>query len=366
MVRPLYIVGTERDVGKTTTSICLLHLLRQRGYRVGYLKPIGQHMSTFQGRVIHQDARVVANYFGADGVEQVDMAIPIPAGWVEHEVRDLRTGERLARIRAAYQAMASRHDVVIVEGMGNVARGACVGLSAAEICRALGAKALLVCGGGIGRALDDIALCATFLKAHGAELAGVVVNKVWPEKYDRVRAATVGRLRTMGLRPLGTVPYHAEMASPQMRQVHEHLGGQVLGGAQHLGHRVRNTLIAAMDTSHMLRSIQGSTLVISPGDRGDVIAACLRAHLLGGEGSPAVAGLVLTGDYPPEGDLPDRIRNFHLPVLAVKDDTFATAEKIVHTVFKIAPDDRERVELALSLAARHLDVEGILEALGGS
>ena len=56
---PLYIVGTSRNVGKTTTSLGVLHCLRRHGLRVGYIKPLGQHFGSVEGRALHDDARLV-------------------------------------------------------------------------------------------------------------------------------------------------------------------------------------------------------------------------------------------------------------------------------------------------------------------
>ena len=74
-----------------------------------------------------------------------------------------------------------------------------------------------------------------------------------------------------------------------MADVHEQIGGEVVGGREHLSHRVRHTIIAAMDSHHMIRYIEGATLVITPGDRNDSIMAALRADLLGDKDLPAVA-----------------------------------------------------------------------------
>ena len=176
-------------------------------------------------------------------------------------------------------------------------------------------------------------------------------------------AATTAGLAELGIRSYGTVPFKQELSSPTMREVYLHVGGELLGGQEHIDHRVRHTIIAAMESHHMIRFIEGSTLVITPGDRKDTILASLRAHMLGDPDVPAVAGLILTGDFLPEEPVLQLIRSFHLPVIAVKGDTYSTASQIVDTVFKIPPTDRQRIDCAIGLLAKYVEVDAILEAL---
>jgi hypothetical protein len=133
-----------------------------------------------------------------------------------------------------HEALAADSDVVLLEAMGHVAMGSCLGLSAAHIAEKINAQSLLISGGGIGRAIDEISLCRTFVAASGARFMGVIVNKVWPEKYERVRSATAAGLKAMGVATFGAVPYEASLASPTMQQVYHLLGGEILSGAQRL------------------------------------------------------------------------------------------------------------------------------------
>jgi BioD-like phosphotransacetylase family protein len=362
-VKPLYIVGTQRDIGKTTLSIGLVHALRGRGLKVGYLKPLGQRVVSDHGHILHDDARVMAAAVGAAGTAQPDMAVPLPRGAVEKQVADLDTDKLLGKVRQGFDTLAEANDTVIIEAMGHVAMGSCLGLSAADVCRRLGAKALLISGGGIGRAIDEIAMCETFLKAKGAEFLGVVINKVWPEKYTRIRRATTKGLANIGIRSFGTVPYEEDLSAPTMEQVHGLIGGEILSGGENLQQYVRNTIVAAMEASHMVRYLREATLVITPGDRSDNILAALSVQMLGEQTHPPVAGVVLTGGFRPDGTVMRLINDSHLPVILVKEDTYSIASRFRQTVFKITPDDQEKVDLAVCMVAEYVDVDGIVEAL---
>ena len=362
-MKPLYLVGTRRNVGKTTLALGLLHALRQRGLKVGYMKPLGQRVTSDHGHVIHDDARLVASFLGQSRDDQVEMAVPLPSGRVEEEVQDLQTEKLLSKVREGYSALAEPNDLVIVEAMGHVAMGSCLGLSAGDVARELGAKTLLVSGGGVGRAIDNISLCETFLTARGAEFMGVVINQVWPSKYGKVYRATVQGLRNIGIKTYGVVPFEEQLSAPKMEQVYAHIGGEIVAGAEHMDRRVQNTIVAAMEASHMVRYLQRSTLVITPGDRTDNILASLSTQMLGDLADQTIAGLILTGGFRPDGTVMRLVAESHLPVIMVPEDTYSVASKIREAVFKISPDDGERIQWAVCLVSEYVDVDGIVEAL---
>jgi len=363
-VKPIYIVGTQRDVGKTTLSLGLANAFHKRGLSVGYIKPLGQRIKTSEGHVIHDDAQLVYSCLGQSDVTQEDMAIPLPSGRVEEEVKNLRSNKLLEKVMDSYSSLAREHDVVIAEAMGHVAMGSCLGLSAADVARSMGARALLVSGGGIGRTIDEIFLCSTFINARGADFMGVVINQVWREKYDRVKVAVTRGLTNLGITSYGTVPYEKDLASPTMQQVHGVIGGEIIAGKRNMGNRVNNAIVAAMEAEHMVRHLKESTLVIGPGDRSDNILACLSAQMLGDIAESTLAGLILTGGFRPKGTAMRMIEDAQVPVIVSREDTYTVTSKYRNTVFKIRPGDQKRINAALTIVSEYVDVDGIIKALG--
>ena len=366
-MRPLYIVGTRQHVGKTTMTLGLLQAFRDRGLRGAYTKPLGQRISEVNGHPLDSDALVVSALLGADergeGAAGARLAVPLPPGRVERGVGDPRPEELLAQVQAVCRPLVEAHDAVIVESLGHVAAGSCLGVCSAEVARCINARALLVSGGGIGRALDDIALCATFLTARGADLLGVAINKVWPEKYDRVKRATALGLSHMGYACCGVVPYEEQLAQPTMRQVHQLVGGDLVAGEAQLNGRVQHTLVGAMEASHMVRYLARGALVITPGDRSDNILAVLSAHVLGGPHGSGIAGLILTGGFRPEAAIMTMVRDAGLPVILVDEDTYTVASRYRQTVFKMTLTDVEKVKTAVRLVAQYMDVDRLLDEL---
>lgn len=363
-MRPLYIVGTHQHAGKTTLSVGLVCALRGRGLSVGYVKPLGQRVSVVDGEAVHDDALVISQAMGLEHGDSESLIMPLTQGRVEKEIYDLHARESAQRVVEVCEKLRAEHDLVIVEGMGHVAAGSCLQLSAADVARYIDAACVVVGGGGIGRAIDDISLCATFMTSHGARLLGAVVNKVWPEKYARVKEATTRGLATLGIQSLGTVPYDRLLASPTFEQVAEEFGGEILSGRGSLTNRVGNTIVAAMEADHMVNYLKEQTLVITPGDRSDNILAVLSVHMLSKLTKPAVAGIVLTGGFRPAGNVIALMVQSGLPVMLCKEDTYTLAAKMGELIFKLKPGDKERIELAVAVMKEYVDIDGILKGLG--
>jgi len=361
-VRPLCVVGTQRDVGKTTFCLGLIGALRKRGLSVGYTKPLGQRVKTVDGHSVHDDALVISRAMDLDASSAV-MAVPLTRGRVEKEIYNLNSPELADKVTEVCRRLREENDLVLVEGMGHVAMGACLQLSAADVARLIGAGCVLVSGGGIGRAIDQIVLCETFLTARGADMMGAVVNKVWAQKYDRVREATTAGLENLGIRSFGTVPYEDTLSAPTVGQVARELGGEVLAGSDALDNRVGRAIVAAMEPQHMVLYLKDRALVIIPGDRGDNILAILSTYMLAkGSGLP-VSGVVLTGGFRPAGKVMTLLAESGLPAILCREDTCTIAARLREKIFKITPDDRERIETAMRLVDEYVDVDAILEGL---
>ena len=362
-MKPLYITGTQRDVGKTTLSIGLSHKFRQDGLRVGYIKPLGQRVKEIAGQSLHDDAVVISKILGDPSHTQAEMALALPRGQVEKEIFGMHSAELKEKIKKNCEDLNREHDIVIIEGMGHVAMGSCIGVSGADVAQITGAKAVLVTSGGIGKTIDEIALCGDFLVSNGVEFLGAIINKVWPAKYDRIANATTQGLENLGIHSLGVVPFQEELSNPTMRQVLERIGGELIGGQTSLDNIVHNTIVAAMESRHVIGHLKNGTLVITPGDRTDNILAALSANILGDLHETTMAGLLLTGGFRPDATCMRLINDSGLPTILAKEDTYSVGSKFFQTVFKIGPENDNKIHAAAELMGQYVDTDAILASL---
>jgi phosphate acetyltransferase len=111
-----------------------------------------------------------------------------------------------------------------------------------------------------------------------------------------------------------------------------------------------------MEVANFLPRLRSGSLVVTPGDRADVILACFAASLSGA--APQIAGIILTGGLRPSSHVLGLIESLGAtgpPVFGVEDDTFAAATRIGAVRAVIAPTDQRKVASALALFEASID-----------
>jgi dethiobiotin synthetase len=175
-----FVTGTDTEIGKTLVSSALLHALVRRGVRTAAMKPVAAGAELRDGAWHNEDADILA--------AASNVALP-PALATPYLLRDAAAPHiaaaqesvaiEIEHIRACYEQVAARADVVVVEGVG----GFCVPLSTrfdtADLAQMLSLPVVLVVGLRLG-CLNHALLTADAIAARGLKLAGWVANMVDP------------------------------------------------------------------------------------------------------------------------------------------------------------------------------------------
>ena len=210
-----------------------------------------------------------------------------------------------ARILAAHAAFADR-DILLIEGTGHAGVGAVIGLSNAVVAGLLGAPAVIVSEGGVGRPIDEIVLNASLFERFGVTVAGAIVNKVDLDAKPGLARTLERGLARHGIPLLGVLPYRPILSNPTLAMVLEGLHGETIHAGPDLDEVIGGIAIGAMEPEHMLERIGLRSLVIVPGDRTDVIRAIVGARAEGADDGDRALGIVLTGGYRPASGDPRR------------------------------------------------------------
>ena len=75
MCKKIFIAATGQNTGKTTISLSLLHLARQKYKRVGFIKAVGPKCQEFNGCIVDKDAALIARVFGME--EDIRLMSPV-------------------------------------------------------------------------------------------------------------------------------------------------------------------------------------------------------------------------------------------------------------------------------------------------
>jgi BioD-like phosphotransacetylase family protein len=386
-MRQLYLAATGQNRGKTTAALGLLDGFIARGLRTGFLKPVGQRTVIEDGVPADEDAVLVKTVFGLPESYATMSPVHIPRGFTKSYIAGEVVDDLPALIRDAHSAFRG-HDMLLIEGTGHAGVGAVIGLSNAVVASMLGAPAIIISEGGVGRPIDEIVLNAALFASHGVEVAGAIVNKVDLQSQPGIAAVLEGGLAPYGIPLLGVLPVRPILSNPTLGMILDGVHGETIHPGPDLDQVIDGVAIGAMEPGHMLERVGPGTLVIVPGDREDVILTVTTAHLAprvrlvnateaariaaiaaeatneraasvdGHEG--AAIGLVLTGGYRPREPVLRAIRQADLFATIVPEDTYSVASEVHDLLVKTHAGDREKVELIKALVAEHLDVDRIL------
>jgi BioD-like phosphotransacetylase family protein len=379
-MRHLYLAATGQNRGKTTVALGLVDGFVQRGYRTGFLKPVGQRTVIEEGAPADEDAVLMKRVFDLADPLAAMSPVHIPRGFTKAYIDGEVVDDLPARIRSAHRVFEG-HDVVLVEGTGHAGVGAVVGLSNAIVAGILGTPVIIVSEGGVGRPIDEIVLNTALFEAHGVGVAGAIVNKVDLVAQPELPTYLERGLDRHGIRLLGVLPYQPILSNPTLGMILEGVHGETLHPGPSLDLVIDGVAVGAMQPHHMLERVGPGTLVIVPGDREDAILTLTTAHLVGRArgGSPleaagladppaagsrqsgAAAGLVLTGGYRPRDAVIAAIRGADLFATLVPEDTYTVASEVHDLLVKTHAADTGKITVIKELVAGHLDIERILE-----
>jgi BioD-like phosphotransacetylase family protein len=388
-MRQLYLAATGQNRGKTTAALGLFDGFLRAGLRTAFMKPVGQRTVIDHGQPADEDAVLMHEVFPLAADYGAMSPVHIPRGFTKKYIAGKVVEDLGARIVAARDTFRAEHDILLIEGTGHAGVGAVIGLSNAGVAAMLGAPAIIVSEGGVGRPIDEIVLNASLFAAHGVPVAGAIVNKVDLDAQPGIERVLERGLAQHGIRLLGVLPVRPILSNPTLGMVLEGVGGETVHSGPDLDRVIDGVAIGAMEPSHMLQRVGPGTLVIVPGDREDVILTLTTAHLarrfrvagaaeaariaqiaagatnertasvVGHEG--AAIGLVLTGGYRPRDAVLAAIRQADVFATIVQEDTYAVASEVHDLLVKTHPADHEKISLIKALVAEHLEIDRILE-----
>jgi BioD-like phosphotransacetylase family protein len=359
----VFIAATRQNDGKTTTALGLFSALKQRIGRIGFIKPIGQRFIDVEGKRIDEDSVLIDHTFNVHTPIEAMSPIAVEPDFTRKYIEHPNPEFFVRRIQNSFDRAAWEKEFVIIEGTGHAGVGSVFDLSNARVAKLLHSKVVLVTEGGIGRPIDELALNKALFDKEGVELAGVVLNKVLPEKFDQITDFARRGLARLGIDLLGSIPHEPVLTNATLGQISKQIKGHLINGEKRSRRRVRKVIIGAMSSAHVMGYFAPGTLIITPGDREDVILAALSTSSLTDADGNAIAGLVLSGDLLPHQSVMDLIKASDVPTITSPLDSYTAANSIHSMTVKTLPGDTDKIDRIRALVEKHIDVDRVLEKL---
>lgn len=360
----LFIAATQQNDGKTTTSLGLFAALKKRLGRIGYIKPVGQRFVEIDGKRIDEDSVLIERTYDVrtpiEAMSPIAIEPDFTRKYIEHANHDFL----VRRIQNSFDRACWEKDFTIIEGSGHAGVGAVFDLSNARVAHHLHSKVLLVTKGGLGRSIDEVVLNKALFDEEGVELVGVILNKVLPEKFDFIKEFAGRGLERLGIDLLGVIPTEPLLSNPTLEQIADQTKGHFLNERPDFSQRrVRNVIIGAMNASRVMDYMEPGTLVVTPGDREDVILAALSTGSLTETNGNAIAGLLLSADMLPHASVLELIKNSGIPTIASPLDSYTASNQIHSMTVKTLPGDNEKIDRIQTMIENYVEIDRLLSKI---
>lgn len=377
MAKSLYIAPTAIDSGLTSVCLGLLRALEREGVSVGFYKPFSQ--SVHQGESQHNDGKDTSVAF-VRARSHLEPPDPMDLKEAQQLLNKGKADLLMETLVGEYQKVARTVDVVIIEGLVPDRSEAYIARLNVEVARNLGSEVILVstpkdCS---PEELDDELDFSSrlFAKPSDPDVIGVILNKVGEparsEFTPRVNSEVAGSdvdfateckvFRDGRFRLLARIPWQPELLAVRVSDIARETGMAILNEGQMHTRRVQKVSVCARTIRNMVDTLKPGTLMVTPGDREDIVIATAVAAL---NGVP-LAGLMLTGGLMPDErviDLCRRALDTGLPVLQADSNTYETAHQLADLSNAIPIDDPYRIEGAMEAVATRIDSAWLQEHL---
>lgn len=363
VTKRIFVAATRMNDGKTTTCLGLFAALQSLYPRVGFIKPVGQRFIEVDGHQVDEDSFLLDTIYNVHVPLESMSPVTVDGTFTRRFLKNPEPmrNDLVDKICRAFDRVSWEKDFTLIEGSGHAGVGAVFELSNARVAKLLKAKAILVTPGGIGRPIDEVALNKALFDKEGVEVIGAILNKVDLDKVPLIAEYAGLGLSRLGVPLLGVLPVQKMLSAPNLSQIAAEIDGKWLN-AKRAGakQRVTRVVVGAMTAKGVVDYLLPGMLIITPGDRDDIILAAISSAQLSPEKS--IAGIVLTNDIPPHPKLLELLARTDISVIAAKEESYTITSKIHSMTVKTQPQDTDKIPVIKKLITDHVDMKRLLAA----
>jgi len=356
MLKNLYIATAAPRSGKSLIVLGIMELLSRRVEKLGFFRPVIVRSQTRDNDIelVRQRYQLAHPYESHYAMTHDEATALITAD---------RSDEFVTRVYAKYKALERECDFVVCEGTDLTGFAAALEFDFnALIANQIGAPVLVVANGlskSTGEMHNLASLARESFEAEHCAILATMINRVPPQKLTQVKLEF--RYAWPHADPVYFLPEDESLEKPTMGQIALALGAYPLHGTEgNLDRLVRSYKVAAMELANFLGHIEEGCLVITPGDRSDLVIGTLAAFH--SSSHPKAAGIILTGGFKPNRDVRALIEGLGqaaVPIFCVESATFATATQVSNIIGTITPGNDGKIATALGLFENHVDLPEI-------
>ncbi|MCR8556314.1 phosphate acetyltransferase [Mucilaginibacter sp. BJC16-A38] len=356
MTKTIFIASAEPYSGKSIIALGLVDMLLGKAQKIGFFKPVIKN-DPKDGEDIH--IRTIIDHF------QLPLKFEDTYAYTRQEVlqhlEDQSQGEMIDTIISRFKKLEENYDFTVLEGSDFLGQGTAFELETnMMIAKNLNAPALLVVSGERKTTAEIIRDSLNFLhtfEEREIQVLGIIANRVLPEQAEDVRELLKVQLPVEIISAV--IPADKALQNPTMGDIYQKLGGKLLFGKEYLNNQVDNFVTGAMQVPSFLGFIKENVLIVTPGDRGDIIISSLQANL--SSSYPKIAGIILTAGVVPEEPVMRLIEGLQVvvPIISVETGTFETTTNVATVKARITKDNDKKIQIAIDSFNKFVDIAAL-------
>lgn len=360
MNKAIYIATTEPNSGKSIVSLGMMHMLLGKAARVGYFRPI---IDDIGPGATDNHIQTIITHFNIDMKEEE--AYALTRSEVIRKKNSNQDDDIIVRVIEKYKAIEKKYDFVLVEGTSFSGEGSIIEFDInVLIAKNLGIPAIILASGqgkSTAELTDHFLIAYDTFKDKGVEVLAVIANKVAVQQRKEILKQLAKQLPPDML--VGAIPLDPFLANPTIREIVEALDGKILFGHEFLNNQAGYYSVGAMQLRNYLSHLKENGLVITPGDRADIILGALQAHI--SSNYPSISGIVLTGSLLPEDTIIRLIEGLSevVPIISVAGGTFEITNRIGAIQSKIYAGNTQKILTSIKDFESNVDVDALAQRL---
>jgi phosphate acetyltransferase len=352
----VYLTTTEPVAGKIAIVLGMMSHIERNTQRVGYFRPIARDRNGGTDPNID----LISEVYGLEGPR--DAMYGVTTDRVEKLISSRQYDFLLEEILERYKVYETGHDVVLIEGSNYEGATSAFEFDLnADIARNLGAPIILIASGrnkSPEEILSTVMISKESFDELGCDYLSTIVNRVPRHELETTKELLTTKFKTAGIDFAGAIPEDEILANPRMDDIVDALSARVHYGERYLDNLVHGFRIAAMGLTYILDRLGQGSLIITSGDRTDILLGIVAAQL--SRRMPYVAGILLTSGIEPTPEvdrLLEGISGMRLPVISVKTGLFQTAMNVSRVSSLIRPASARKIETAQVLFEEHVNAD---------
>lgn len=359
MSKGIYVATIEPNSGKSVVVLGLMRMLLGKTAKVGYFRPIIENTEPDE---MDNHINTVISHF------EIDTNYKKTFAFTRNEVLNLynqgKSGEVIDEIIKKYKYLEERFDFVLVEGTDFSHENSILELDInILISKNLGIPVIIVAQGDkkdLSEIVDSIQLAYDTFKQE-VDVLSIMANKINPRDLSRLKNLLKTRIHDDT--DITVIPKINSLSNPTIKEIIKSLNGKVLFGETLLNNQIENFSVGAMQLRNYLTHLKENTLVITPGDRADIILGGLQANI--SKNYPKISGIVLTGGLIPEEPILKLIEGLSsvVPIISVDRGTYFVTNDIGKIKAKIYAENTEKISTSIAMFEKHVNTNKLAESL---